>query len=206
MDYTGAAAVAAPAAAAAAAAATAAAGVVWCVCSRWRRTGGRDTLRSAADATWQSAMNYGRSRVPTATRCCTTLFCKNFGKSGPILTIFHSLQICYRITLWNLHSKLYNFTAKMYLSALRRFIYNITDLYFESFTQLVHRWTSDALLAYDVVSKNISGAAVTKYLQRLLGLNDVSSTQKSTWHGCNDKFTNPINTIQINTCRPTINK
>ena len=36
---------------------------------------GRDTLRSAADATWQPEMNYGRSRVPTATRCCTCWFC-----------------------------------------------------------------------------------------------------------------------------------
>jgi len=33
--------------------------------------GGRDTLRSAADGTGQPEMNYGRSRVPTATRCCT---------------------------------------------------------------------------------------------------------------------------------------
>jgi len=31
----------------------------------------RDTLRSAADATCQPEMNYGRSRVPSATRGCT---------------------------------------------------------------------------------------------------------------------------------------
>jgi len=33
--------------------------------------GGRDTLRPAADATWRPEMNYGRFRVPTATRYCT---------------------------------------------------------------------------------------------------------------------------------------
>jgi len=34
-------------------------------------SGRHDTMRSATDAAWQPEMNYGRSRVPTATRCCT---------------------------------------------------------------------------------------------------------------------------------------
>ena len=55
---------------------------------------GRDTLRSAADATWQPEMIYGHSRVPTATRCCTCYHQRSVAQR-----LWYCFQLCLFVTL-----------------------------------------------------------------------------------------------------------